>query len=343
MYESTKKSRGPIKKRRIVSPMAWGNGAYVVHQYLERYLKEYRVIGYHPYLTLIPFVLPAAFPLKSSDLIHTTPDYAVYFYRKSTPLVLSFQNYVLDRWMRQFSSWGQWAHYATNLRMWTKLALQKAHTITAVSYHTARLIRQDLRILEFIKVIYNGVDIDHFTPRRPPMSEQKEVRVFFSGNTTRRKGANWLPSIAKQLQKNVRIYYTKGLRTQTGLASHPKLKSVGFVSFKEMPNRYREMDILVAPTVREGFSLAVLEAMACELPVVASDCSSLPEQIDDGNGGFLCPVGDVNAFAEKINLLADSPNLRREMGEYNRAKVEKMFSLDRMVKEYQELFDEVLG
>jgi glycosyltransferase involved in cell wall biosynthesis len=54
-------------------------------------------------------------------------------------------------------------------------------------------------------------------------------------------------------------------------------------------------------------------------------------------------VGDVNAFAEKINFLADSPKLRREMGEYNRAKVEKMFALDRMVKEYQELFDEVLG
>jgi glycosyltransferase involved in cell wall biosynthesis len=102
------------------------------------------------------------------------------------------------------------------------------------------------------------------------------------------------------------------------------------------------MDILLMPTVREGFSLSVLEAMASGLPVVASDCSSLPEQIDNGNGGFLCPVGDVNAFAEKINFLADSPKLRREMGEYNRAKVEKMFTLDRMVKEYQELFDEVL-
>ena len=76
---------------------------------------------------------------------------------------------------------------------------------------------------------------------------------------------------------------------------------------------------------------------------MASDCSSWPEQIDDGKGGFLCPVGDVNAFAEKINLLADSPELRREMREYNRAKVEEMFTLDRMVKEYQDLFQEVLG
>ncbi len=96
------------------------------------------------------------------------------------------------------------------------------------------------------------------------------------------------------------------------------------------------------PTVREGFGMAVAEAMACGLPVVASDCSSIPELIDDGKGGYLCPVGDVKAFAEKINLLAESPNLRREMGEYNRTKVEKMFTLEKMAKGYQELFEEVL-
>ena len=102
------------------------------------------------------------------------------------------------------------------------------------------------------------------------------------------------------------------------------------------------MDILLMPTVREGFGLAVAEAMACGLPVVASDCSSIPELIDDGKGGYLCPIGDVDAFAEKINLLAESPTLRREMGEYNRTKVEKLFTLDRMVKNYQALFEEVL-
>jgi glycosyltransferase involved in cell wall biosynthesis len=82
--------------------------------------------------------------------------------------------------------------------------------------------------------------------------------------------------------------------------------------------------------------------MACGLPVVANNCSSLPEQIDNGKGGFLCPVGDVKALAEKINILAESPELRREMGEYNRIKVEEMFSLEKMAKGYRKLFEEVL-
>ena len=53
-------------------------------------------------------------------------------------------------------------------------------------------------------------------------------------------------------------------------------------------------------------------------------------------------VGDVDQFAERINQLADSPALRKDMGEYNRAKVEKYFTLERMVTEYQELFELVL-
>jgi glycosyltransferase involved in cell wall biosynthesis len=110
-----------------------------------------------------------------------------------------------------------------------------------------------------------------------------------------------------------------------------------------MPQIYQQADILLFPTVREGFGLAAAEAMACGLPVVATNCSSLPELIDNGKGGFLCPIGDVEAFAEKINFLAENPELRREMGEYNRAKVEKMFTLNRMVGEYQQLFEEVLS
>jgi glycosyltransferase involved in cell wall biosynthesis len=96
------------------------------------------------------------------------------------------------------------------------------------------------------------------------------------------------------------------------------------------------------PTVREGMSLAILEAMASGLPVVASDCSSMPELIESGAGGFLCPIADVQSFANKINLLADEYSLRQSMGAYNRSKVEKSFSLQSMIKEYRLLFEEVL-
>ena len=324
--------------------MATGNGAYIIHQILGNKIPNYHICGYNPYWTLCPPALPFLCRRQGiPDIIHTTPDYAGFFYRKSIPLVITFHNYVLDRWMRPYSSWLQRIHYTTDLKLFTRLALKKAHTITAVSQFTARLVQQDLKKTFPVRVIYNGVDTNKFTPASTYDSSPKEIQVLFSGNLTRRKGAHWLPLIAKRLKKNIRIYYTQGLRTKKAMPSITGLESIGAVPFKEMQALYRQMDILLMPSVREGFGLAVAEAMACGLPVVASNCSAIPELIDDGKGGFLCPVGDVAAFAEKINFLADSPQLRHEMGEYNRSKVEKMFTLERMVKEYRELFEKVLS
>lgn len=323
--------------------MPTGSGAYVVHSLLDKHIQEYRLIGYNPYLSLFPFSLPLTVPAKGADLIHTAPDYAWFFYRKSIPLIITFHNYVLDRWIKPYCSLTQKIHYATDLRLFIRLALQKAQIITAVSHFTAGIVKQDLNISRPVKVIYNGVDVNQFTPASSSRSASKDFRVFFSGNLNMRKGAYWLPSIVKHLKKNTRIYYTQGLQSQINLPANAGLQPIGSVPFKDMANRYRQMDLLVMPSVREGFGLAVAEAMACGLPVVATNCSAIPELIDEGKGGFLCPVGDIVAFSERINLLADSPTLRREMGEYNRAKVEKMFTMDRMIKEYKDLFQEVLG
>ncbi len=331
-----------MKKHQILSPIATGNGAYIVHKTLGTEIPGYNVAGYNPSWTFFPFVLRGFAPIKYTRLIHTSPDYAIFSHRKKIPTILTFHNYVLDPWMRSYSSSLQRIHYATDLRLWSKMAIRRAHTITAVSNFTARLAKKDLNIHHPIRVIYNGIDTARFIPARSN-TPRKELRVFFSGNLTRRKGAHWLHAIGKRLKKDVTIYFTQGLRTKKPLQTAKGLKAIGTIPFEQMADRYREMDILLLPTVREGLSLSVLEGMACGLPVIASDCSSLPEQIDHGKGGFLCPIGNVDSFAEKINLLANAPNLRREMGEYNRAKVEKMFTLKRMVNEYKDLFEEVLG
>lgn len=326
-------------RRSILSPMGMGSGAYVIHRLLERHISNYRVIPYHANWTFIPFLLPIVAKIRQPSLLHMVPDYSWFFYRSSVPLILTFQNYVLDSWMRSYSTWLQKIHYATDLKIWTKLAIRKAQTITAVSKFTADLVKKEMKLSGPIEIIYNGVDTNHFRPKLKKRNSQKEIRVLFSGNLTRRKGAHWLPEIAKHLNKKIKIYYTQGLRTRNTLLDMSNLESIGSIQFKDMPHHYRQMHLLLMPTVREGLSLSVMEAMACGIPIVASDCSSLPEQIDNGKGGFLCSVGDVKAFAEKINLLADSPQMRNEMGDYNRAKVEENFTINKMIDAYQNLFE----
>lgn len=336
---NAKKDRNPS----IVSPMGWGSGAHVVHKQLENRIPCYRVRSYHPYWTLFPIALRIAAKTGKADLIHTAPDYGIFFHKKHIPLVVTFHGYTLDPWMGSYSTLSQRIHCKTDLRLFTAMTTRKADAVTAVSHFLAGIVQEDLHLTKRIRVIYNGVDENLFTPAVKSPPRGKEIKVFFSGNIRVRKGAHWLPGIAERLSKNIRIFYTHGLRGKNRLPSLANIQSVGSVPFHDMPDRYREMDILLMPTVREGFGLSVAEAMACGLPVVASNCSSLPELIDEGKGGFLCPVGDVNAFAEKINLLAENPDLRKKMGEYNRAKVEKMFRLDQMIDRYRQLFEEILS
>jgi glycosyltransferase involved in cell wall biosynthesis len=324
--------------------MATGNGAYIVHKTLESQIPDYHVIPYNPYRTLFPPSLLLLGRFRRAGLIHTTPDYAFFHVRKNIPLILTFHNYVLDRFMRDYSSALQNIHYQTDLKIFTKLAVGKADTLTAVSRFTADLVKREMKLADNIKVIYNGVDHAMFTPKKPKHKKQtNKINVLFCGNLTRRKGAQWLVPIAERLDRSINIIYTSGLRSSGMLADHSQLQCLGTIPYHKMPAVYQDADILLFPTVREGLALAALEAMSCGLPVVATDCSSFPELIDDGKGGFLCPLGDVDAFADKIRLLAQNPQLRRGMGDYNRAKVEKMFTLDRMICQYQELFEEVLS
>jgi glycosyltransferase involved in cell wall biosynthesis len=324
----------------IASPMCWGNGAYVIHRELEQALPSYRVLPYHPEWTLVPVCLPLTARIHAASLVHTAPDYAIFFARRKIPLVVTFHNYVLDPFMQRYSSKLQRIHYATILRWLTRLAVRRADAVTAVSQFTASLVRSDLGYNDEISVIYDGVDTRRFFPKRRS-SSHREIRVFFSGNLTLRKGAQWLLPIAKKLDPDIRIYYTTGLRTQHVLAADSRLVPIGNVPYSQMPDRYREMDLLIMPTVREGFGMAVAEAMACGLPVVASNCSSITELIEDGQGGFLCPVGDTDAFADRINLLAASIELRHAMGDFNREKVVRDFSLAKMVSAYERLFSAV--
>ncbi|MDX1409574.1 MAG: glycosyltransferase family 4 protein [Saprospiraceae bacterium] len=320
-----------------------GNGAYIVHKMLERELPGYRLCSYSPYWTLFP---PSLYSLcrkriGKADLIHTVPDHGLFFTANKVPLVLTFHNFVLDSFMQGYSTPLQRIHYRTDLCWFINASLRRAAVITSVSRYTADLVRKELGFAGDIRIINNGVDTNMFTPAVAGSSDGGPLRVLFAGNLTRRKGADLLPEIARQVNAGIRIICTSGLRTQVMLPESETLHQLGSIPYSDMPALYRSVDVLLLPSVREGFPLAVVEAMASGLPVIATDCSSLPELIDEGRGGYLCPAGDARYFSEKLNELADSPGLCKQMGDYNRARAEQEFMLENMVRKYQDLFDEV--
>lgn len=321
---------------KVLSPVVAGSGALVLHRALERALDDYQVHTYSPRWEYFPPPLFFFGRRRPADLIHASLEYGWFFHRLSTPMVLTVHNYVLDTFMRRYSTWQQRLHYRTDLRYLVRRSAACADLLVSVSQYTAALVQRELGLGRPIKVIYNGVDTTRFVPGA---RAGKAVRVLFSGNLSMRKGAHLLADIARQLAPNVELLYTQGLRHGGPSVCGEHLVDLGPIRHDDMPALYRSVDLVLLPTVREGLSLAVLEAMACGLPVVATNIASLPEQIVDGHGGYLCLLGETAAFAERINELAANPSLRRRMGEFNRCRVEQTFTIKRMVNEYKQVFE----
>jgi N-acetyl-alpha-D-glucosaminyl L-malate synthase BshA len=102
-------------------------------------------------------------------------------------------------------------------------------------------------------------------------------------------------------------------------------------------------DVLLLPSDQESFGLAALEAMACEVPVIASRVGGLPEVVTDGETGFLSPVGDVDKMAaDAARLLADE-KLRREMGARAREFAIDRYCTDCVIPEYIKFYEEVIA
>jgi glycosyltransferase involved in cell wall biosynthesis len=104
----------------------------------------------------------------------------------------------------------------------------------------------------------------------------------------------------------------------------------------------RGADLFLLPSATESFGLAALEAMACAVPVVASAAGGLPEVIQDGKTGFLAPVADVPAMADRALRLLKDPAMLDQMRR-TAAEHSLDFSADRVVPQYEALYQEVLA
>lgn len=100
-------------------------------------------------------------------------------------------------------------------------------------------------------------------------------------------------------------------------------------------------DVFVLPSLGEGISNTILEAMATGLPVIASDVGGNPELIVNGMTGVLVPSEDPEALSAAISSYADNQALRRQHGNAGRERVEQRFSLTNMVKSYTDLYDDL--
>jgi sugar transferase (PEP-CTERM/EpsH1 system associated) len=111
----------------------------------------------------------------------------------------------------------------------------------------------------------------------------------------------------------------------------------------DVPELMRAMDVFVLPSINEGISNTILEAMATGRPVVAGRAGGNPELVVDGLTGALYDPGDPNGLATAMEQYVQQADLRQSHGEAGRRRVIEQFSLDAMVTRYGEFYDDVLG
>lgn len=120
-----------------------------------------------------------------------------------------------------------------------------------------------------------------------------------------------------------------GLQQHVVLAGHQS----------DIPSLMNSLDLLVAPsTAPDSLPLAVLEGMAARLPVLASRVGGIPEEVIHGETGLLVAPGDAEALAEELLALLKDASLRQSLGRRGRARVERLFTAERMAQEFAELY-----
>lgn len=117
----------------------------------------------------------------------------------------------------------------------------------------------------------------------------------------------------------------EAMAKQLGLAPH--VTFVGYQSQGAVAAKLSQTNMLVLPSFAEGVPVVLMEAMAAEIPVVATQIAGVPELVEHGVSGFLVPPGDTSALAKSISDIWDNPALAKKMGKAGRAKIQAEFNI----------------
>jgi len=107
---------------------------------------------------------------------------------------------------------------------------------------------------------------------------------------------------------------------------------------RDIPALNHALDIFLLPSREEALPLAVVEAMAAGRPTVASNVGGMPEVVVDGATGLLQPLGEHEAFVRSVVTLIDRPDQRRDFGQAGRERAQRLFTLDRMIRETERYY-----
>lgn len=256
------------------------------------------------------------------------------------------------------------------IRYLTLITLKYTGALICVSQDLAselqRILEADSslkKLIKEIRVIDCGVDTDIFLPvgRHGKPGDKRYLRnllglplskkiLLYIGNLVPHKGVDFLismlPEIVKKHPEVYMVIVGDGPLGKDLTKEVVALNLEDYVRFEEakphwqIPRWIGAADVFVLPSEREGFGLVALEAMACEVPVIASKVGGLVEFIENGKDGFLVELKNKKAFIEKIDYLLTDNSAYKRISKAAREKA-LMYDINIKTEKIKEIYEKV--
>ncbi len=200
-----------------------------------------------------------------------------------------------------------------------------------------------------ISLVYNGIDTEEFRPM--PAVVKKPFRIMATASADAPlKGVRYLlEAVAELARQYPQLELLMVGQPQAGGATERLIKKlkltdriifVSGISTKQLATHYAEAQVVVIPSVYEGFGLPAGEAMACGVPVVSTDGGALPEVV--GDAGIIVPAKDSQAIAIAVAELLDNSDKRDAMSAAGRQRIEQLFCWTRAAQQMTDYYTQVL-
>jgi glycosyltransferase involved in cell wall biosynthesis len=201
--------------------------------------------------------------------------------------------------------------------------ISEADMIACLSTFQKRTFAENGVDTERLALLPLGVDHELFRPLDRP--RRHEFTVAFIGLLSQRKGLSYVLEAfdAAQLPDAQLLLVGRVVGSDRPWRNHPRVRHVPQVLRWRLPELYAQADVFVLPSLVEGFAQTALEAMACGLPVIVSEHTFGTGVVSDGEDGFVVPIRDPDAIADRLRLLHSDPDLRQAMGVRARATAER--------------------
>ncbi|UST83375.1 glycosyltransferase [Pseudomonas siliginis] len=216
---------------------------------------------------------------------------------------------------------------------WIERVLQKVTDV--IMYELDKAARFGIE-RKRMKLIYNGI---HHKDDAPKTAGAEPIHLLFVGRLDYQKGFDVLLKAYAKVNRNDLKLTVVGSAVNEDSVECPPMDSVEYLPWvtpSEVQALYQKADALIVPSRWEGFAMVPLEGMAMGLPVIASNCTSLPELVTNEVSGYVFPSGDHQALADVLTII-QKPRLL-DLGNEGRSIVRERFSAALMIRQTYDLY-----